>query len=48
MLDSEDLGLDEFIDSLPYVVKKIKLGVDGIEVVFGVKYFSHVHACMTN
>ncbi|XP_035551490.1 uncharacterized protein LOC118349848 [Juglans regia] len=39
----EDLGLDESIDSLAFVVKKIKLGVEGSEIAEEIKHFSHEH-----
>jgi hypothetical protein len=39
----EDPGLDESIDSLLYVVKKIKLGEDKVETAVEIKHFSHEH-----
>ncbi|KAF5454028.1 hypothetical protein F2P56_023726 [Juglans regia] len=39
----EDLGPDESIDSLAFVVKKIKLGVEGSEIAEEIKHFSHEH-----
>ncbi|XP_041020066.1 uncharacterized protein LOC121261664 [Juglans microcarpa x Juglans regia] len=43
IIEHEDLGLDESIDSLAFVVKKIKLGVEGSEIMEEIKYFSHEH-----
>jgi hypothetical protein len=43
MLKFEDLGLDESIDSLPYVVKKSKQGEDNIEIAVEIKHISHEH-----
>jgi hypothetical protein len=39
----KDLGLDESIDSLLYVVKKSKLGVDKVEIAVKIKHFRHQH-----
>ncbi|KAG6646594.1 uncharacterized protein LOC122317308 isoform X1 [Carya illinoinensis] len=43
MLEHEELGIDESTDILTYVVKKFKLGVDGIEIAAEIKNFSHEH-----
>ncbi|XP_059439545.1 uncharacterized protein LOC132172111 [Corylus avellana] len=43
MLKCEDLGLNESIDSLTYVVKKSKLGEDKVEIPVEIKHFSHDH-----
>jgi len=43
MLKFEDPGLDESIDSLPYVVKKSKQGEDNIEIAVEIKHISHEH-----
>ncbi|XP_059436022.1 uncharacterized protein LOC132168942 [Corylus avellana] len=42
-LKNEDLELDESIDSLPYVVKKMKIGEDRIEIAEEIKHVSHEH-----
>ncbi|XP_041020065.1 uncharacterized protein LOC121261663 isoform X2 [Juglans microcarpa x Juglans regia] len=36
-------GIDESTDMFPYVVKKFKPGVDGIEIAAEIKHFSHEH-----
>jgi hypothetical protein len=43
MLKCQDLGIDESIDSLTYVVKKSKLGDDKVEIAVEIKHFSHEH-----
>jgi hypothetical protein len=43
ILTNEDSELDESIDSLPYVVKKMKIGEDKIEIPEEINHFSHQH-----
>ena len=42
-LEIEDLELDGFVDLATYVVKKINVGEDGIEIPTKIKHFSHEH-----
>ncbi|XP_059436023.1 uncharacterized protein LOC132168943 [Corylus avellana] len=43
ILKKEDSELDESIDSLPYAVKKMKIGEDKIEIPEEINHFSHQH-----
>ncbi|XP_042990249.1 uncharacterized protein LOC122317309 [Carya illinoinensis] len=43
IMEREDLGLDEPMDSLAFVVKKNKVGVVGSEIAEEIKHFSHEH-----
>ncbi|XP_059436029.1 uncharacterized protein LOC132168948 [Corylus avellana] len=43
ILKNEDSELDESIDSLPYAVKKMKIGEDKIEIPVEIEHFSHQH-----
>jgi hypothetical protein len=43
MLQNEDSKLDESMDSLAYVVKKMKIGEDKIEIDEEIIHFSHQH-----
>jgi hypothetical protein len=43
MLQNEDSKLDESIDSLAYVVKKMKIGEAKIEIAEEINHFSHQH-----
>ncbi|KAF5445334.1 hypothetical protein F2P56_034393 [Juglans regia] len=43
ILEYEDIGIDEYIGSSTFIVKMIKVEVDGIEIATKIKYFSHEH-----
>ncbi|XP_040998190.1 uncharacterized protein LOC121244236 [Juglans microcarpa x Juglans regia] len=43
ILECEDIGTDESIGSSTFIVKMIKVGVDGIEIATKIKHFSHEH-----
>ncbi|XP_075648601.1 uncharacterized protein LOC142619397 [Castanea sativa] len=42
-LENEDLELDGSVDLATYIVKKINVGEDGIEILTEIKHFSHEH-----
>lgn len=48
IMEHENLGRHESIDTLAFVVKKIKLGEDGSKIVEEIKHFSHEHDLKLN